>query len=135
MPRRTAVTADVRRRNASLVFAELMAQSTCSRKDLREATGLVSGTVTTIVAELVERGLAQETGERVSTGGRPQRLLEAVPGRVLAALVIIDPEMIEVRTVDVDGRVLWHDALPHDGRRGDADSSTKIGRASCRERV
>lgn len=122
MSRRTAVTADVRRRNASLVFAELMAQGTCSRKDLREATGLVSGTVTAIVAELVERGLAQETGERVSTGGRPQRLLEAVSGRVLAALVVIDPEMIEVRAVDAGGRVLWHDALPHDGRRGDADS-------------
>ena len=93
MPRATAVSADARRTNAALIFERLLDHGPCSRKAIREATGLVSGTVTAIVAELIARGLVRETGELVATGGRPRRILDLVPGRVLGGVVGHGPRL------------------------------------------
>ncbi|WP_432502821.1 hypothetical protein [Kineococcus arenarius] len=58
---------DVRRRNPSPVLRTLDAHAPCARSDIRAATGLVNGTVASLVDDLVARGLVAELG----TGDRP----------------------------------------------------------------
>lgn len=115
MPRATAVSADARRTNAALIFERLLDHGPCSRKAIREATGLVSGTVTAIVAELIARGLVRETGELVVTGGRPRRILDLVPGRVLGAAAAVTKDRVGVELVDLGGRTRWSASTPHRG--------------------
>lgn len=122
MPNGTAVSADARRQNASIVFQFLQDNAPCSRKDIRAATGLVSGTVTAIVAELIARGLVRESGDVVRTGGRPQRLLEVVPERVVGAVVYINVREVTVGLVTWAGEELWRGSQSHRGAAGDFQS-------------
>ncbi|MCI7457373.1 ROK family protein [Actinomyces urogenitalis] len=115
MRRETAVSADARRANAAIVYDHLLRHSPCSRKDLREATGLVSGTVTAIVSDLTARGLVRETGEVLATGGRPQRLMEVVSARVLGAVVMVTTSSVEAALVDLAGQERWSAVVPHKG--------------------
>ena len=76
--------ADVRRRNLSLVLRHIAAYGPCARTELAEATGLVHGSITALTAELIGSGLVHEVGLASSGArGRPRRLLELAPGRVL----------------------------------------------------
>jgi predicted NBD/HSP70 family sugar kinase len=51
-----------------------------SRYELGPATGLSSGSISNVVAELVADGLVEEAGSVDSDGGRPRTLLRVVPG-------------------------------------------------------
>jgi len=111
----TQITADVRRHNASQVLRALLTpapdEGKWSRRALRDATGLVSGSITTIVELLIANGLVRETGETTSGRGRPQRLLVTEAGRIIAPIVSIAPlgdgHCLETRLVDLSGDVIW----------------------------
>jgi predicted NBD/HSP70 family sugar kinase len=61
--------------NRNLVVNMLRAHPTMSRADLVRATRLSGPTVSSIVADLTVRGLVEEVGQGISSGGRPPSLL------------------------------------------------------------
>ncbi|MGA3218702.1 MAG: ROK family transcriptional regulator [Acidimicrobiales bacterium] len=61
--------------NRNLVVNMLRTHPTMSRADLVRATRLSGPTVSSIVADLTVRGLVEEVGQGVSSGGRPPSLL------------------------------------------------------------
>ena len=61
--------------NRNLVVNVLRTQPTMSRADLVRATRLSGPTVSLIVADLTLRGLVEEVGQGISSGGRPPSLL------------------------------------------------------------
>ncbi|MBQ0826253.1 ROK family transcriptional regulator [Streptomyces tagetis] len=71
---------DLRRANRTAVLQRLYFEGPLSRFELGPATGLSSGSVSNVVADLVADGLVQEAGSVDSDGGRPRTLLKVVPG-------------------------------------------------------
>ncbi|MFJ7957736.1 ROK family protein [Streptomyces sp. NPDC096319] len=71
---------DLRRENRTAVLQRLYFDGPMSRFSLGPATGLSSGSVSNVVAELVAEGLVEEAGSVDSAGGRPRTLLRITPG-------------------------------------------------------
>ncbi|MFB6842330.1 ROK family protein [Streptomyces sp. NPDC056361] len=71
---------DLRRENRTAVLQALYFDGPMSRFELGPATGLSSGSVSNVVAELVSEGLVEEAGSVDSAGGRPRILLRVTPG-------------------------------------------------------
>ncbi|MGW0770206.1 ROK family protein [Streptomyces sp. NPDC002676] len=71
---------DLRRESRSAVVQRLYFDGPMSRLALGTATGLSSGSVSTVVAELLADGLVEEAGVVGSEVGRPRRLLRVRPG-------------------------------------------------------
>ncbi|MER5968045.1 ROK family transcriptional regulator, partial [Streptomyces sp. NPDC002057] len=70
---------DLRRENRTAVLQRLYFDGPMSRFSLGPATGLSSGSVSNVVAELVAEGLVEEAGSVDSAGGRPRTLLRVTP--------------------------------------------------------
>ncbi|TQJ91837.1 ROK family transcriptional regulator [Streptomyces sp. SLBN-31] len=71
---------DLRRANRTAVLQRLYFDGPLSRFELGPATGLSSGSVSNVVADLVADGLVEEAGSVDSDGGRPRTLLRVAPG-------------------------------------------------------
>ncbi|MFC8427879.1 ROK family protein [Streptomyces sp. NPDC057253] len=70
---------DLRRANRTAVLQRLWFDGPLSRFELGPATGLSSGSVSNVVADLVSDGLVEEAGSVDSDGGRPRTLLRVAP--------------------------------------------------------
>ncbi|MFE6224965.1 MULTISPECIES: ROK family protein [unclassified Streptomyces] len=70
---------DLRRENRTAVLRRLYFDGPTSRLALGPATGLSSGSISNVVAELVAEGLVEEAGSVGSAGGRPRTLLRIAP--------------------------------------------------------
>ncbi|MFH0519424.1 ROK family protein [Streptomyces sp. M41] len=70
---------DLRRGNRTAVLRRLYFDGPLSRFELGPATGLSSGSVSNVVAELIADGLVEEAGSVDSDGGRPRILLRVTP--------------------------------------------------------
>src|SRR3954465_7375874 len=70
---------DLRRTNRSAVLRKLYFDGPLSRQELGPLTGLSSGSISNVVAELVADGLLEEAGSVESDGGRPRTLLRGAP--------------------------------------------------------
>ncbi|EPD66562.1 ROK family transcriptional regulator [Streptomyces sp. HGB0020] len=70
---------DLRRANRTVVLQRLYFDGPLSRFELGPATGLSSGSVSNVVADLVADGLVEEAGSVDSDGGRPRTLLRVAP--------------------------------------------------------
>ncbi|WP_053848262.1 ROK family transcriptional regulator [Streptomyces sp. NRRL B-24085] len=70
---------DLRRGNRTAVLQRLYFDGPMSRYELAPATGLSGGSISNVVAELVEDGLVEEAGTVESDGGRPRTLLRVAP--------------------------------------------------------
>ncbi|MEU5041970.1 ROK family transcriptional regulator [Streptomyces griseorubiginosus] len=71
---------DLRRANRTAVLQRLWFDGPLSRFELGPATGLSSGSVSNVVADLIADGLVEEAGSVDSDGGRPRTLLRVAPG-------------------------------------------------------
>ncbi|MFE8015273.1 ROK family protein [Streptomyces antibioticus] len=71
---------DLRRANRTAVLQRLYFDGPLSRFELGPATGLSSGSISNVVADLVADGLVEEAGSVDSDGGRPRILLRVAPG-------------------------------------------------------
>ncbi|HWG28748.1 ROK family protein [Actinospica sp.] len=113
-------SADVRRRNLSLVLRHIAAFGPCARTELAEATGLVHASITALTAELIGSGLVHEVGLASSGArGRPRRLLELAPGRVLTIAIQVTQSRLVSAGTDLSGAVLWRDEREHGAAFGD----------------
>jgi predicted NBD/HSP70 family sugar kinase len=71
---------DLRRGNRTAVLQKLYFDGPLSRFELGPATGLSSGSVSNVAADLIADGLVEEAGSVDSDGGRPRTLLRVAPG-------------------------------------------------------
>jgi predicted NBD/HSP70 family sugar kinase len=76
---RRGTVRDLRRENRAAVLWSLYFSRPGSRQDLSVATGLSPASVTNVVRELLEDGIAAEVGSEDSDGGRPRVLLDINP--------------------------------------------------------
>ena len=79
LERRRSTVRDLRRDNRSVLLSALYFGQPCSRHDLSEATGLSAASVSNVVRELIDEGIAAEAGSVDSDGGRPRVLLQVNP--------------------------------------------------------
>ncbi|MEP7054777.1 MAG: ROK family protein [Actinomycetota bacterium] len=120
LPRSTGVLiaadqATVRRNNLSLVLAQLRDAGPASRAAIAGTTGLNKATVSSLVAELIDRMLVREVGlEYVGSAGRPPLILELAGGGVGGLGLEVNVDHISAYAVDLAGRVLHESRLAYD---------------------
>ncbi len=97
---------DVRQHNLSTVLRLVRLSETISRSQLTAATGLNRSTISDLVAELEERGLAVENEALVSSGvGRPS-LMVTPSENVIAFAVHPEVDATTVGAVTLGGKVI-----------------------------
>ncbi|MGI5484213.1 ROK family protein [Streptomyces lavendofoliae] len=92
---------DLRRENRSAVLQRLYFDGPLSRFSLGPATGLSSGSISNVVAELVAEGLVEEAGSVESAGGRPRTLLRVRPGSACMIGVDVGETRVRVELFDL----------------------------------
>ncbi|MEV4944871.1 ROK family protein [Streptomyces sp. NPDC053755] len=92
---------DLRRENRTAVLQRLYFDGPLSRFSLGPATGLSSGSVSNVVAELVAEGLVEEAGSVDSAGGRPRILLRVRPDSGYMIGVDVGETRIRVELFDL----------------------------------
>lgn len=92
---------DLRRGNRARVVQRLYFDGPLSRQELGPATGLSSGSISNVVAELAAEGLLEEAGVVDSDGGRPRTLLRVAPGGGLLIGIDIGETRVRVELFDL----------------------------------
>ncbi|MFF1843366.1 ROK family protein [Streptomyces sp. NPDC058232] len=92
---------DLRRANRARVLQRLYFDGPLSRQELGPATGLSSGSVSNVVAELAAEGLLEEAGIVGSDGGRPRTLLRVAPGGGLLIGIDVGETRVRVEIFDL----------------------------------
>jgi predicted NBD/HSP70 family sugar kinase len=107
----------VRRHNLSLVLRLLHAEGPRSRAAIAVDTGLNKVTVSSLVAELEDRGLVRDIGlvsAPTTRAGRPATLIELDGRQVIAIGAELNVDHIAVLAMDVAGRRLFERERPLD---------------------
>ncbi|WP_328584251.1 ROK family transcriptional regulator [Streptomyces sp. NBC_00370] len=92
---------DLRRGNRARVVQRLYFDGPLSRQELGSATGLSSGSISNVVAELAAEGLLEEAGVVDSDGGRPRTLLRVAPAGGLLIGIDIGETRVRVELFDL----------------------------------
>ncbi|WP_395364816.1 ROK family protein [Streptomyces sp. YH02] len=92
---------DLRRENRTAVLQCLYFDGPLSRFSLGPATGLSSGSISNVVAELVAEGLVEEAGSVDSAGGRPRTLLRITPGSGFMIGVDVGETRVRIELFDL----------------------------------
>jgi predicted NBD/HSP70 family sugar kinase len=106
--------ADVRATNLAVVLRHVRRNAPCSRADIASSTGLNKATVSSLVAELIDRKLLRETGLTENRIGRPATMI-VVDGRQYAAIGLeINADNLSIEAVDLAGEQVlsWRRAFP-----------------------
>ncbi|TDD29667.1 ROK family transcriptional regulator [Kribbella turkmenica] len=117
MTSQTADHTDIRATNLAAVLGYLRRQAPCSRAAIASGTGLNKATVTSIVADLLDRRLVRETRQTQHHVGRPATLL-VLDGSAYAAIGLeVSARGLTALAYDTaGGQVLrWHRAGPGAG--------------------
>ncbi len=113
----------IRRQNLALVLREAMDNGPRSRAGLSEAVGLTRSTVSSLVGELIARGLLLERDlERPGTVGRPGRLVAVSDTTVVALGLEINVDYLAACVLDLTGNVRYEQFLRHDNRKVPVDA-------------
>jgi glucokinase-like ROK family protein len=97
----------VREINLSSVLRYLHAGEPLSRAGLAGLTGLNKTTISSLVEELLQRGLIREVGLDTSGNGRPAMLLDLNPRAGLVVGVALGVDFISVILADFVGDIHW----------------------------
>ncbi|UUN30010.1 ROK family transcriptional regulator [Streptomyces sp. FIT100] len=126
----------VRRVNLVRVLGEVRSAGPLSRATVARHTGLTRATVSSLVAELIERRLLRETDyQQDGTVGRPGRRLE-IDGRGVAALGLeVNSRYLAAWSMDLAGRTLQERRLVHDATRQDAGHTIRALAALAAELI
>lgn len=108
----------VREINLSSVLSYLQTEAPLSRSQLAILTSLNKSTISSLVEELIERGLVHEAGLDVSGTGRPATCLELNPGAGAIVGVELGVDFISVILTDFLGNIEWR-------RRQEVDPTTQ----------
>jgi predicted NBD/HSP70 family sugar kinase len=105
---------DVRATNLAVVLRFVRENSPCSRADIAATTGLNKATVSSLVADLIDRRLLRETGLTENRVGRPATML-VLDGSPYAAIGIeVNVDYLTAVAVDLAGEALvsWRRTFP-----------------------
>ena len=107
----------VRRANLGVVLRHVAFAGPCSRAQIAAETGLTRGTVSSLVAELIERDLLLETGETASPRGigRPGTALE-LSDVVVGVGLEVNVDYVAVSVEDLTGAVRYSRRFNRDNR-------------------
>lgn len=98
--------ADVRATNLAVVLRFVRAHARCSRADIAAGTGLNKATVSSLVADLIDRRLLQETGLTENRIGRPATML-TIDGEPYAAIGLqVGADHLTAVALDLAGNTL-----------------------------
>jgi predicted NBD/HSP70 family sugar kinase len=111
----------VRTHNASVVLHQLRLHAPLSRADLAKRIGLNRSTVSSIVAQLLDAGLIQETSLQTDKVGRPGLSLAINPEGGCAVGVEIEPAGVRVVLTDFTAKIIWRRSVQVDARRHQDD--------------
>ncbi|MET8139790.1 ROK family transcriptional regulator [Sphaerisporangium sp. NPDC005288] len=106
--------ADVRATNLAVVLRFVRENAPCSRADIAASTGLNKATVSSLVADLIDRRLLRETGLTENRVGRPATML-VLDGSPYAAIGIeVNVDYLTAVAVDLAGTELlsWRRSFP-----------------------
>ncbi|MFI5838353.1 ROK family protein [Catenuloplanes sp. NPDC051500] len=128
--------ADVRATNLAVVLRHVRAHGPVSRAGIAAATGLNKATVSSLVADLIERRLLRETGLAENRIGRPATML-VLDGSAYAAIGLeVTGDHLTAVAVDLAGEQLlsWRRAFTGatDAGRGVSGIAALAGRAASR---
>ncbi|WP_329140623.1 ROK family transcriptional regulator [Streptomyces sp. NBC_00670] len=112
---------DLRRGNRAEVLQRLYFDGPMSRFELGPVTGLSSGSVSNVVAELVADGLVEEAGSVDSDGGRPRTLLRVAPAAGHMIGVDVGETRVRVELFDLALTELARTERPLEHQRYDVD--------------
>ncbi|MFD0305861.1 ROK family protein [Streptomyces sp. NPDC127119] len=112
---------DLRRGNRTAVLRRLYFDGPMSRFELGPATGLSSGSISNVVAELVADGLVEEAGSVDSDGGRPRTLLRVAPASGHMIGVDVGETRVRVELFDLSLTELARTERPLEHQRYDVD--------------
>ena len=104
---RTADQAFVRKVNLSLVLRHIFDEAPISRAKIAAMTGLNKSTVSSLVDDLLRRGLIRENGVNSTGTGRPATLLEINPEAGCIIGVQFGVDFVAVALTDFFGKILW----------------------------
>ncbi|MGW1161620.1 ROK family protein [Streptomyces sp. NPDC002513] len=122
MARRSGRTVrDLRRGNRAEVLRRLYFDGPMSRFELGPATGLSSGSISNVVAELVADGLVEEAGSVDSDGGRPRTLLRVAPASGYMIGVDVGETRVRVELFDLALTELARTDRPLEHQRYDVE--------------
>lgn len=117
----------VRRHNLSLVLRLLAGGGPRSRADLAKVSGLTRATVSSLVADLIDRGLVRELGpgseQRI---GRPATLLDLDGAHVVTIGVELNVAYTSVQVNDLSGVTLYQRRRPITEASTDVESLIPI---------
>jgi predicted NBD/HSP70 family sugar kinase len=103
----------VRRHNLSLVLRLVASEGPCSRASIAGITGLTRATVSSLIAELIDRGLVLELGlETDQRVGRPATLLELDGSKVVTLGVELNVGYTAVLANDLAGTTIYERRRP-----------------------
>src|SRR6185369_1589132 len=113
-PKNIVDQAFLRESNLSSVLRYLHSEAPLSRAQLAALIGLNKSTVSSLVEELLARGLIREIGLNSTGTGRPATLLEINPqaGAILGIELGVD--FVLVALADFVGRILWRRLIQTD---------------------
>ncbi|WP_412538269.1 ROK family transcriptional regulator [Longispora sp. K20-0274] len=109
---------DLRTTNLVVVLRFVRAHTPCSRADIAAATGLNKATVSSLVADLIDRRLLRETGVTENRIGRPATMLEVDGSPYAAVGMEINADYLTAVAVDVGGNRLLSWRRTFDGTAG-----------------
>ncbi|MER6423162.1 ROK family protein [Streptomyces sp. NPDC001137] len=112
---------DLRRANRAVVLQRLYFDGPLSRFELGPVTGLSSGSVSNVVADLVADGLVEEAGSVDSDGGRPRTLLRVAPGAGHMIGVDVGETRVRVELFDLTLTELARTERPLEQQRYDVE--------------
>ena len=109
----------VREINLSTVLSYLQENTPLSRAQLANLIGLNKTTVSSLVEELLDRGLVHQVGQDTSGGGRPATLLDLAPQAGCIIGLALGVDFISAVLTDFVGQVRWRhlqETDPADGQ-------------------
>jgi predicted NBD/HSP70 family sugar kinase len=107
----------MRRHNLGLVLRAIADGARVSRTDVALLTGLHKTTVSSLVADLIDRDLVREAGKvPAGTVGRPAVALELAGDRYVALGLEINVDHLAFTATDLLGRVRDHGSVRRDNR-------------------
>jgi predicted NBD/HSP70 family sugar kinase len=113
------VPEDARRHNRSLVLQQLLRHGPMARADLARATKLTPATVGDLVGNLLEEGIAEELGRRMTGTGKPATLLGIVSdARHVVCLDLSDQSRLVGAVVSLTGTIVTRRTAPRRSRVG-----------------
>lgn len=104
--------------NSRLVLKTIYDEGDISRADLARATRLTKATISTLVADLIDAGLVEETGLGPSLGGKPPRLLSLDQNAQHLLCLDLSSSYFRAALINLRGEISCRQNMQVHGRHG-----------------